>query len=169
MISGMNAEPLHKFLQNTIKLDPFPLVRAFNWQKLFVTITTLAFLGILTKLAWPQVQRIVTNRNTWAVLSLVINLVLWGSYQVTILMFTSGHMFNTIRHTPYVQPNGRGGFNYFAGGFQNQFGIETQIIAAICTWLDVCWCWRQMDYLRSQQWRLSWRLLRWQILQLSLL
>ena len=48
-------------------------------------------------------------------------------------MFTSGHMFNTIRHTPYAQPNGHGGFNYFAGGFQNQFGIETQIIAAICT------------------------------------
>ena len=46
-------------------------------------------------------------------------------------MFTSGHMFNTIRHTPYAQPNGRGGFNYIAGGFQNQFGVETQIIAAI--------------------------------------
>ena len=46
-------------------------------------------------------------------------------------MFTSGHMFNTIRHTPYAQPNGRGGFDYFAGGFQNQFGIETQIIAGI--------------------------------------
>jgi hypothetical protein len=47
-------------------------------------------------------------------------------------MFTSGHMFNSIRHTPYTQPNGRGGFNYIAGGFQNQFGIETQIIASIC-------------------------------------
>ena len=41
-------------------------------------------------------------------------------------------MFNTIRHTPYTQSNGRGGFNYIAGGFQNQFGIETQIVAAIC-------------------------------------
>jgi hypothetical protein len=52
--------------------------------------------------------------------------------QVTILMFTSGHMFNTIRHTPYVQPNGQGGFNYIAGGFQSQFGVETQIVASLC-------------------------------------
>src|SRR5271155_4167111 len=47
-------------------------------------------------------------------------------------MFTSGHMFNAIRHTPYISSDGRGGFNYIAGGFQNQFGIETQIVAAIC-------------------------------------
>jgi oligosaccharyltransferase complex subunit gamma len=48
-------------------------------------------------------------------------------------MFTSGHMFNSIRHTPYAQPNGRGGFNYIAGGFQTQFGVETQIIASLCS------------------------------------
>jgi oligosaccharyltransferase complex subunit gamma len=47
-------------------------------------------------------------------------------------MFTSGHMYNTIRHTPYMQGDGRGGFNYIAGGFQNQFGVETHIIAGLC-------------------------------------
>ena len=47
-------------------------------------------------------------------------------------MFTSGHMFNAIRHTPYMQANGRGGFNYIAGGFQNQFGIETHIVSGLC-------------------------------------
>src|ERR1700694_2200956 len=52
--------------------------------------------------------------------------------QVTILMFTSGHMFNAIRHTPYTQPDGRGGFSYIAGGFQSQFGIETHIVASLC-------------------------------------
>jgi len=41
-------------------------------------------------------------------------------------------MYNTIRHTPYTQPDGRGGFNYIAGGFQNQLGIETQIVAFLC-------------------------------------
>ena len=75
----------------------------------------------MTKLAWPQVKKVVTNKNAWAAFSLVF-----------ILMFTSGHMFNTIRHTPYTQANGRGGFNYIAGGFQNQFGVETQIVASIC-------------------------------------
>jgi hypothetical protein len=45
-------------------------------------------------------------------------------------------MFNTIRHTPYTQPNGHGGFHYIAGGFQNQYGIETQIIASLCIAVD---------------------------------
>lgn len=49
-----------------------------------------------------------------------------------VLMFTSGHMYNHIRKVPYVTGNGRGGITYFAGGFSNQFGIETQIIAAVC-------------------------------------
>lgn len=28
--------------------------------------------------------------------------------------------------------DGRGGINYFAGGFSNQWGMETQIVAAMC-------------------------------------
>lgn len=41
-------------------------------------------------------------------------------------------MYNHIRKVPYVTGNGKGGITYFAGGFSNQFGIETQIIAAVC-------------------------------------
>lgn len=28
--------------------------------------------------------------------------------------------------------DGRGGVSYFAGGFSNQYGLETQIVAAMC-------------------------------------
>lgn len=41
-------------------------------------------------------------------------------------------MFNHIRKVPYVAGDGRGGISYFAGGFSNQFGMETQIVAAMC-------------------------------------
>lgn len=41
-------------------------------------------------------------------------------------------MYNHIRKVPYVAGDGRGGMAYFAGGFQNQFGLETQIVAAMC-------------------------------------
>lgn len=41
-------------------------------------------------------------------------------------------MFNHIRKVPYVTGDGNGGISYFAGGFQTQYGLETQIIAAIC-------------------------------------
>lgn len=40
-------------------------------------------------------------------------------------------MFNHIRKVPYVAGDGRGGVSYFAGGFQNQYGMETQIVAAM--------------------------------------
>lgn len=41
-------------------------------------------------------------------------------------------MFNHIRKVPYVAGDGKGGISYFAGGFSNQFGLETQIVAAMC-------------------------------------
>lgn len=41
-------------------------------------------------------------------------------------------MFNHIRKVPYVAGDGRGGINYFAAGFQSQFGLETQIVATLC-------------------------------------
>ena len=41
-------------------------------------------------------------------------------------------MFNHIRKVPYVASNGKGGISYFAGGFSSQFGLETQIVAAMC-------------------------------------
>jgi oligosaccharyltransferase complex subunit gamma len=42
-------------------------------------------------------------------------------------------MFNHIRKVPYVTGDGRGGINYIVPGFQQQLGLETQIVAALCT------------------------------------
>lgn len=41
-------------------------------------------------------------------------------------------MFNHIRKVPYVSGDGKGGITYFVGGFSNQLGLETQIVAAMC-------------------------------------
>jgi len=86
-----------------------------------ITVTT-GVLGGVTALtvAYPYIMPIVQNRNLWAAISIIM-----------VLLFTSGHMFNHIRKVPYVSGNGKGGVSYFAGGFQNQYGMETQIIAAI--------------------------------------
>ena len=72
---------------------------------------------------------LIQNRNLWA-----------GGSLIAVLLFTSGHMFNHIRKVPYVSGDGRGGISYFAGGFQNQLGLETQIIAAVCMWFDTRRC-----------------------------
>ena len=81
----------------------------------------LMFVSTASYVAWPYVLPVIQNRNVWAAVSLI-----------GILLFTSGHMFNQIRKVPYVAGDGRGGISYFAGGFQNQYGMETQIVAAIC-------------------------------------
>jgi oligosaccharyltransferase complex subunit gamma len=83
-------------------------------------------------IASPYLLPVFQSRNVWAAISLIL-----------ILLFTSGHMFNHIRKVPYVAGDGKGGVSYFAGGFSNQYGLETQIVAAMCMSLvildvDVC-------------------------------
>jgi len=115
------AEPIHAWLSRHLPDSPHPPVqRPINYVKI-VTVTT-AVVGVFTFLtvAAPYLLPIIQNRNLWAAISLI-----------AVLLFTSGHMFNHIRKVPYVQANGKGGVSYFAGGFQNQFGLETQIVAAM--------------------------------------
>ncbi|KAF1916182.1 hypothetical protein BDU57DRAFT_220558 [Ampelomyces quisqualis] len=119
---SQSAEQIHAWISRQVPADvPKPSIsRPINWVKIgSVTILTLGFITLLA-FAWPYIIPILQNRNLWAALSLI-----------AVLLFTSGYMFNHIRKTPYVQGNGKGGISYFAGGFSNQFGLESQIIAAI--------------------------------------
>jgi OST3 / OST6 family, transporter family len=86
-----------------------------------VGITALLGFFTFATVAYPYILPIIQNRNLWAGISLIL-----------VLLFTSGHMFNHIRKVPYVSGNGRGGISYFAGGFSNQYGMETQIVASMC-------------------------------------
>jgi len=96
------------------------IVRPVNYL-LWVTSITAILGGIsFLSVAWPYLVPILQNRNLWAAISLIL-----------ILLFTSGHMFNHIRKVPYVAGDGRGGVSYFAGGFSNQYGLETQIVAGM--------------------------------------
>ena len=89
-----------------------------RWISTFVIVS-----GSVTavSVAWPYVLPVIQNRTVWAAITLI-----------SILLFTSGHMFNQIRNVPYVAGDGHGGISYFASGFQNQYGLETQIVAAMC-------------------------------------
>lgn len=92
-----------------------------NYVRIITITTTILGLISFLSVAYPYILPVIQNRNLWAGISLI-----------TILLFTSGHMFNHIRKVPYVAGNGQGGVSYFAGGFSNQFGMETQIVAAMC-------------------------------------
>jgi oligosaccharyltransferase complex subunit gamma len=117
-----SAEQIHTWIARQVPADaPKPSIsRPINWVKIgSVTILSLGSITLLA-VAWPYLTPILQNRNLWAAFSLI-----------AVLLFTSGHMFNHIRKTPYVQGDGKGGLSYFAGGFSNQNGLESQIIAAI--------------------------------------
>lgn len=44
----------------------------------------------------------------------------------------SGYMWNQIRKPPYMQVTREGQASYIAGGYSNQYGVETQILSVIC-------------------------------------
>lgn len=117
-----SAEQIHAWISRQVPGDVHKpaISRPINWVK--ILSVTVIVLGVITfvAVASPYVIPILQNRNLWAALSLI-----------AVLLFTSGHMFNHIRKTPYVSGDGKGGINYFAGGFSNQFGLESQIVAAI--------------------------------------
>ncbi|KAJ6260593.1 hypothetical protein Dda_4819 [Drechslerella dactyloides] len=94
--------------------------RPFNYVKFVTMIVGVIGTATMSKLAYPYLAPALYSRNLWAALSLV-----------AVLLFTSGHMFNHIRKVPYTVPGRNGGVSYIAGGFSNQFGLETQIIAVV--------------------------------------
>ena len=118
-----SAEAVHAWLSRHLpEGGPRPpVVRPFNYVK--AVIVTTALLGLVTffTVAAPYVWPVMQNRNLWAAVSLI-----------AVLLFTSGQMFNHIRHTAYAGGDGKGGVSVFAGGFQNQYGLETQVVAGIC-------------------------------------
>lgn len=118
----MTAEQLYLWIERHLPEGPKPaLVRPINYMRIVSAVTVL--LGAITvcTVLSPYILPVIQNRNLWAAVGLI-----------AILLFTSGQMFNHIRKAPYVAGDGQGGISYFAGGFQNQFGMETQIVAAIC-------------------------------------
>ncbi|KAF7546153.1 hypothetical protein G7046_g9382 [Stylonectria norvegica] len=122
------AEQVHAWVARHLPDRPHPPVkRPINWMRWASTITITLGAGTAVVTASPYILPIVQNRNIWAAISLI-----------AILLFTSGHMFNHIRKVPYVAGDGRGGVTYFASGFQSQFGMETQIIAALYGVLSFC-------------------------------
>jgi hypothetical protein len=54
---------------------------------------------------------------------------------ILILTFTSGYMWNKIKNAPYVAADQSGKVSWIAGGYQNQLGMESQVVGGICKWL----------------------------------
>lgn len=110
--SGYEPEPFAQYLSRHTPV-PIPYTPPVDWMKygtiaatLLVGITTLRFISPLLK-----------SRFVWAVGTVL-----------TILTMTGGYMFVRVREMPYTGGDGA----WIAGGYQNQFGQEVQVVAAVC-------------------------------------
>ncbi|KAG5983996.1 hypothetical protein E4U55_006508 [Claviceps digitariae] len=123
-----SPEIVHAWIARHLPGRPHPELKyPINYMKWASAITFLAGAVTAAVSAGPYIIPVIQNRNLWAAGSMI-----------AILLFISGHMFNHIRKVPYVTGDGRGGITYFMGGFQNQLGLETQIIAAMYGVLSFC-------------------------------
>ena len=117
--SGLHAGALHSFLKPHlpkfeihVPFNPLPLI--FTALTALVSLTAIFFL-------WSAILPILQSR------------ILWGAGSIiTILTFTSGHMWNRIKNAPYVAGTQNGGVTWIASGFQNQLGMESQVVAGLC-------------------------------------
>ena len=113
--SGFDTEALIEQISRTTPV-PIPYSPPPNYS----AIITLGVGALSLILAVRYLTPIFTSRWTWAAL------VIGGS-----TIFTSGFMFVRIRGAPWVS-NRNGQSQWMAGGYQNQYGMEVQVIAAIC-------------------------------------
>ncbi|KAI3404736.2 OST3 [Candida oxycetoniae] len=98
----------------------FNLHIPINKNRVIFNMFVAFFTTILLKKFRKQIGKILASKITWGVFSLL-----------AVLLFTTGFMFNKIRHTPYIIDHADGKIEYFMRAQQNQLGIETQIISFV--------------------------------------
>lgn len=114
--SGFEPGPLAEQLSSHTPV-PIPYKAPIDWAR-WGTFGAFALFFLFTL---PLVAPFLRSRWTWAVGTIV-----------TSLIMTSGYMFTRIRNTPFTS-----GGSWIAAGYQNQYGQETQVVAAICRFLSV--------------------------------
>jgi hypothetical protein len=107
--SGMDGE---SFAAHMSRHAPVPIP--------YTTAGTAIALVLGARYFWMFFSSFLQSRWTWGILSMI-----------AILTFTAGHMFVKIRKMPYTV-NGRNGPQWIASGYQNQYGMETQVVALLC-------------------------------------
>lgn len=114
---AQQVEPLVNFVKTSLGYN-IKIEKPFPWDKVITTSAgVLGAIGLIRAFFW-RIVAVAQSKKLWVAVSMV-----------AILLFTAGHMFNTIRKTPYVAGDGHGGVAYFIGGHSQQVAIETQIVA----------------------------------------
>jgi len=113
--NGFDADTLVEGINRHMP-SPIPFTKPMNWAPI---IGGAIFL-LVAALAAPFILPLLQNKWVWAMFSIG-----------TSLIMISGLMFVRIRGNPYVAMGRDGKAEWIASGFQNQFGMETHVVAFI--------------------------------------
>lgn len=109
--SGFEPVPLAEQLSSHTPV-PIPYKAPIDWAR----YGTFGAFGLFFIVALRFIAPILQNKWVWAAGTIV-----------TSLIMTSGYMFVQIRGQPFTS-----GGSWIAPGYQNQYGQETQVVAAMC-------------------------------------
>lgn len=119
--AGFEAEDLANWLSQESKLA-IGFEKPFPWETVLTFGTGAAAAGALILFAAPRLGGLMrSSKIVWELMTLAV-----------VIVMCSGYMWNQIRGAPWAGRGQNGKVEYFAGGFQNQYAAETQIVAAIC-------------------------------------
>ncbi|KAG9323542.1 hypothetical protein KVV02_003362 [Mortierella alpina] len=117
--SGFQAEPFASWLSAKAQVQ-LKVQRPFDFLAFAVKAIGFSCLFALGHILYGRAGKVMRSKYLWAALSLF-----------TIFVMISGHMWNQIRHPPYTMTGRDGRPGFIAAGFQNQFGLETQVVAVM--------------------------------------
>ncbi|EEB08193.1 oligosaccharyltransferase gamma subunit [Schizosaccharomyces japonicus yFS275] len=119
LMGDLSAEYLSESIASLVgKL--IPIYRPHDYSKDVMSLVSLLIVVAFVTYYRKALLRLVHSRKLWAAISIV-----------SVITFSSGHMFNRIRGTQYVQHNQDGSVSWMAGGQMNQFGAETQVVSLL--------------------------------------
>jgi len=117
--AGPSPEAFANFLSQNTGL-PVSYSKPVDYQKVATFVTVLLALVSVSIFFGKYVKTFLLSRWLWAFATLAF-----------VLPMISGYMWNQIRKPPYMQMSRDGKASYIAGGYSNQFGVETQIVSVI--------------------------------------
>ncbi|ODN88406.1 oligosaccharyltransferase complex subunit gamma [Cryptococcus wingfieldii CBS 7118] len=117
--NGLSVQPFYSWAKN-LTPQSFDLHVPLNpWPFILIPLA-LAFTAISLYTLSPILIPLIQSRVVWGTFSIIL-----------ILTFTSGYMWNKIKGAPYVAVAKGGGVSWIAGGYQNQLGLESQVVGGI--------------------------------------
>ncbi|KAJ3325196.1 oligosaccharyl transferase subunit ost3/OST6 [Boothiomyces sp. JEL0866] len=116
--NGFSAERLADYVNGRYKTN-IAVQRPIDYTPIITKAIGLLAVLALGRVFYKYVGAILSFQSLW--IAIVLG---------TTVVMCSGYMWNTIRTPPFLA-NQNGQIGYIAGGFQNQFGVETVIVALL--------------------------------------